>query len=68
MLNRKNENYASLYKDIKLSHETLQTALKFLLEKNMIKKEGLGHKKSHYKITEKGKKYLSILNQLKSFE
>ncbi|MBT4165796.1 hypothetical protein HOE04_02040 [archaeon] len=67
MLNKKNENYASLYKDIGLSHDTLQTALKYLLEKDLIVREDKGHKKSYYVISDRGKKYLELLVELKEF-
>ena len=67
MLNKKNENYATLYKEIKLSHETLQIALRYLLEKELIKREDKGHKHSFYEITERGKKYLGLMRELKKF-
>ena len=64
MLNKHKENYANLYKEIKLSHETLQTALKFLLSKKFIEKEDKGHKKSYYEISEKGRLLLKMLVKL----
>ncbi len=68
ILNNKNTNYAYLYKEIGISHETLQTALRFLQEKKFITKEDRGHKKSFYEISEKGKKYFSLMKALKELE
>lgn len=68
MLNKNKENYAKLYKEIGLSHETLQTSLRYLLEKKFIGKEDHGHKKSFYKISEKGKEYFELLGKLKGYE
>ena len=68
MLEKKKSNYAIMYKEIGMSHETLQTALKYFLEKKFIRREDKGHKKSFYEITEKGKKYSSLMKQLKELE
>jgi len=65
ILGRNRENYTYLYKEIGLSHETLQTALKYLLENNFILREDKGHKKSYYLISIKGKEALYKLEELK---
>jgi predicted transcriptional regulator len=67
-LNNKKENYAHLYKETGISHETLQTALKFLVIKKLIEKEDKGHKKSFYRISEKGRTYLLYMKKLKELE
>ena len=65
MLNKNNENYAYMYKNSKISHETLQTALKYLRNKGFVTKKDKGHKKSFYEISERGKKYFSVMKELK---
>ena len=67
MLNKKNENYSSLYKEIGFSHDTLQTVLKYLLEEKLIVKEDKGHKKSDYVISDRGKRYFALLSELERF-
>jgi len=62
---RKEENYAFMYKEIGLSHETLQTALRFLLRAKLIKRVDRGHKKSYYEITEKGRRYFLLMKELR---
>lgn len=68
ILQNKKANYASLYKETRVSHITLQTALKTLLKGEYIKKEDKGHKKSYYEITPKGEKYFSLLKQLREMD
>ena len=36
ILNKKNENYAHLYKEIVVSHETLQNVLKYVLSEKLV--------------------------------
>lgn len=67
MLEKKPQGYSSLYKTTGVSHDTLQKCIKFLLGKNLIRKEDKGHKKSKYLVTEDGKKYSRLLGKLKEF-
>ncbi len=67
MLNKKKENYSNLYREIGMSHETLQTVLRYLLEEKLIVKENKGHKKSYYIMSDRAKKYLGLLKELERF-
>lgn len=66
LLNRLPESYSYLFKKTKVSHITLQTVLKELLEKELIGKiENKGFGKQ-YAITEKGKNALRRIKYLDS--
>ncbi len=67
MLEEKPLNYANLYKITKVSHDTLQKSIRFLLEKNLIKKDDKGHKRSSYIVTDDGKRYSRLLDELEKF-
>lgn len=60
LLRNGKSRYSILFKNVKFSHETIQTSLKFLVEKEFVKKDEKG-----YEILEKGEKLLKILLNLK---
>lgn len=68
ILQQRESNYAQLYKQIRMSHITLQTALKSLLKHGLVGREDKGHKKSFYQITNKGTKYFFSLKELYEIE
>ena len=65
LLNSGERKYSTLFRKTKVSHTTLQRCLKELAEKRFIEKEDKGHMDVDYNITEKGKKLLSSLEELK---
>ena len=65
-LSRSHASYSHLFKKTKVSHITLQTALRELLEKGLVvKTESKGFRKQ-YAITEKGKTILRKMKYLDS--
>ena len=64
ILNRSQSKYSIMFKDTKVSHITLQRALKFLIEKKFIKKYDIGHMNVDYEITDRGKKLLKLLSEV----
>ena len=65
ILHKGKSKYSIMFKKTKISHTTLQTTLKNLLEKKFIKKDNIGHMNVNYTITDKGKKLLIKLEELK---
>ena len=59
ILNKKKQSYSVLFRKTGVAHETLQKALKFLVERDLIEKG--------YKITNKGKSFSKKLKDLKKF-
>lgn len=64
ILNRNKSKYSAMFKETKVSHTTLQSVLRELINKKFIKKYDIGHQNVDYKITEKGKRLLELLIQL----
>jgi len=64
-LNASKSKYSKMFKKTKVSHTTLQSVLKELTEKGFILKYNTGHQKVDYEMTQKGRKLLSNLLQLK---
>ena len=64
IMNNKKSKYNLMFRKTKVSHTTLQKALKELNEKKFIKKYDIGHKKVDYQITDKGKRLLEYLLKL----
>jgi len=64
ILNKNDSKYSIMFKETKVSHTTLQSTLKKLINKKFIKKYDIGHQNVDYKITEKGKILLKSLIQL----
>ncbi len=65
ILEKGKSKYSIMFKETKASHTTLQIVLKDLIEKKFIKKYNIGHMNVDYEISDKGKKLLSFLIQLK---
>lgn len=64
-LNLGKTRYSDMFRLTKVSHTTLQSVLKELNEKFFIIKHNLGHQNVDYQISDKGKKLLKTLLQLK---
>ncbi len=60
ILNKRVTTYGKLFKETKVSHTTLQRVLNYLVERKFVEKSEEG-----YKITNKGKEPLQLLQQLK---
>ena len=65
ILSKKKSKYSIMFKKTKVSHTTLQRALKEIETKKFIKKYNKGHQNVDYEITEKGKKLFNSLNELR---
>ena len=65
ILNKRSSKYTLMFRKTKVSHITLQKALKELAEKKFIIKYNKGHQDVDYEISEKGRKVLNLLLQLK---
>ena len=63
-LDKGKSKYSYMFRITKVSHITLQSVLKELIEKDFIKKYDVGHQNVDYEITNKGKKLLTILLKL----
>lgn len=66
MLNLRKDKYSRMFKDIGVSHTTIQSVLKDLINNKFIVKYDIGHQNVDYNITTKGKKLLALLNNLNS--
>lgn len=66
ILDKGKSKYGRMFKETKVSHTTLQRVLKYLARKKFIKKHDIGHMKVDYEITNKGRKLLKLLNDLKT--
>ena len=64
ILNNNSASYSDLFRKTKVSHITLQTVLKELLEKELIMKEENDGCKKEYWITDKGKLVLKKIKSL----
>lgn len=64
ILNKNKSKYSIMFKETKVSHITLQRALKFLITKKFILKHDIGHMNVDYEITDKGKKLLKLFIEL----
>lgn len=65
ILNQGKSKYTTMFKQTKVSHKTLQTALQELIQDNFINKQDIGHKKVDYTITPKGTKFYQQLTELR---
>lgn len=65
LLNKGKSRYTEMFKDTKVSHTTLQRALKELERKKFIKKYDIGHMKVDYEVTKKGRELLGRLEDLR---
>ncbi|MDP1729429.1 MAG: winged helix-turn-helix transcriptional regulator [archaeon] len=61
ILNNQESRYSELFKKTKVSHITLQSVLRELTDKGLIKKHDIGHQNVHYNITPKGQKLFLLL-------
>ena len=66
ILSKNQSKYSVMFKETGVSHSTLQSVLEELVQKDFIKKHNIGHMNVDYEITEKGKRLLTILNELHS--
>lgn len=64
ILNRTDSKYSIMFKKTKVSHTTLQSVLRKLIDKKFIKKYDIGHQNVDYEITEKGKRLFELLIKL----
>ena len=64
ILSARNSKYSEMFKKIKVSHTTLQSVLRKLVQKQFVIKHNLGHQNVSYELTSKGKELLEILLQL----
>ncbi len=65
ILNKGKSKYSIMFKETGVSHTTLQSTLKGLVQKKFIKKHDIGHQNVDYEITGQGNKLLSKLIELK---
>lgn len=65
ILNTGESRYSELFRKIKVSHITLQSVLRKLIEKGLIKKHDIGHQNVYYSITPKGQKLFPLLLEIK---
>jgi len=65
ILEKGKSKYTKMFKQTKVSHTTLQSVLKDLTEKKFIKRKVIDHMNVDYEITEKGRKLLRRLEELK---
>jgi DNA-binding PadR family transcriptional regulator len=65
ILEKDKSKYSIMFKETKFSHITLQKVLKNLEENKLINREILGHLNINYKISDKGKKLLKKLLEIK---
>lgn len=66
ILNKGKSKYSYMFKTTKVSHTTLQRVLKQLVEKKLLVKHNKGHQDVDYEITEKGRKLLGLLLEMKN--
>jgi DNA-binding HxlR family transcriptional regulator len=64
ILSSRKARYNQMFKATKVSHTTIQSVLRELVNKKYVKREGNGPMKVDYEITEKGKEFLNILIKL----
>ena len=57
--------YSVLFKSTKVSHTTLQSVLKEAESKKLVIRHNLGHQNVDYEVTERGRKTLKKLGELK---
>ncbi len=65
ILEKGKSKYSIMFKKTKVSHTTLQSVLKDLIEKRFIKRKVIDHMNVDYEISEKGRKLLRKLEELK---
>lgn len=65
LLDKGKSKYSIMFKQTKASHTTLQRVLKELTKKKFIKRKNIGHQNVDYEMTEKGKRLLEKLEELK---
>ncbi|MEK6859944.1 MAG: DUF4364 family protein [Nanoarchaeota archaeon] len=66
ILVKKKSKYSFMFKQTRVSHTTLQSVLRDLVLKGFVKKQDIGHMNVDYEITEKGKRLLSLLTEMKN--
>ena len=64
LLSKNKSKYTFMFKTTKVSHTTLQLVLEELMEKGLIEKYDIGHKKVDYEITKKGLKLFDSLMKI----
>ena len=67
ILSLNKSTYSELFRKTKVSHVTLQTALKEMAESEILYKHDNIHFKKEYSITKKGIKFLELLKEVKKF-
>lgn len=65
ILEKGKTKYGKMFRETKVSHTTLQTVLKYLIEKKFIKRQESSYKIVDYEINERGKGLLKQLVKLK---
>ena len=65
LLVKEKSKYSILFKSTRVSHTTLQSVLKEAENKKLIVKYDIGHQNVDYEITDKGKKLLRKLEEIK---
>lgn len=66
LLEKRKSRYKSMLKESQVSHNTLQAVLKYLIEKQFIKRHESWYKSVEYEISKKGKKFLKLLLEVES--
>lgn len=61
ILSKGKGKYTQMFKTTKVSHTTLQSVLKWLVEKKFVLKKDIGHMNVDYELTDKGKEFLKVL-------
>jgi len=67
ILSNSSTTYSELFRRTKVSHITLQTALKEMAEREIMYKHDNKNFKKEYSITKKGRKLLELLKELNRF-
>ncbi len=65
LLGRGKSKYSVMFKKTRVSHSTLQSVLKELVERKFVLKHNKGHQNVDYEISEKGQRLLHLLVGLK---
>ncbi|MBI2128743.1 winged helix-turn-helix transcriptional regulator [Candidatus Woesearchaeota archaeon] len=65
ILNKGKSTYSDMYRSTKVSHTTLQRALKNLASKTLVLRRNKGHMLVDYEITDKGMLLLEHLEKIK---
>lgn len=64
ILNKGSSKYKTMFRETKISHTTLQGVLKELIQKDFIERKDNGKNDIDYRINEKGKELIILLNKI----